>query len=355
MSRKVYHLFLTYVLFSMVGIGASIEAAPIPPSSKPGTIIIGTYGPGTTNYIAGVALTDLAKKHTDLKAAVMPQTGDAAITSLLRQHAVQLGITAAPPAIMCNHGTHWYKSKGFPLRLLHPICSIENALVAAADTNIRTAADMRGKKVSAYYSGSPDTELILMAQLAARGLTYKDIVPVPVTSYKEGVEAVIEHKADVVVTGLGANAQLQELLAARGLRPIPGDLFSPETVKRIKEMAPGHIPFKLLKNDLSLKWLKDNPNIPDEMVVLKFWFYLVTLPELSDEVSYVISKAVWENYKELAPVFPRFLRDWKPEEMVNINAFIPYHNGAIKWFKERGVWTTEMEKLQQRLLAESVK
>ena len=273
----------------------------------------------------------------------------------MRQRAVQLGINAAPTAIMCNQGSRWYKGKGYPLQLLHPICSIENALVAAADTDIRTAADVRGKRVSAYYYGAPDNEMTLITHLAARGLTYKDIVPVPVTSFKEGVEAVIENKADVVGTGLAANAQLQELRAARGFRPIPGDFFSPETVKKIKEMAPGYIPFKLPKADVSLKWLKDDPNIPEEIVSLQFWFYLVTLPELSDEVSYVISKAVWENYKELAPVFPRFLRDWKPEEMVNKNAFIPYHNGAIKWFKEKGVWTTEMEKLQQRLLAESVK
>jgi hypothetical protein len=355
MKIRVYHAISICVLFSLLAVGVAPMAAPTTLSSKPGTVIIGTYGPGTTSYIAGVALADLSKKHTNLKVAVMPQTGDPAIIALLRQRAVQLGINAAPTAIMCNQGSRWYKGKGYPLQLLHPICSIENVLVAAANTNIRTAADVRGKRVSAYYSGAPDNEMSLLTHLALRGLTYKDIVPVPVTSFKEGVEAVTENKADVAGTGIAANAQLQELRAARGFRPIPGDYFSPEAAKKINEMTPGYIPFKLRKDDLTLKWLKDDPNIPEEIVSLQFWFYLVTFPEVSDEVSYVISKAVWENYKELAPVFPRFLRDWKPEEMVNKNAFIPYHNGAIKWFKEKGVWTAEMEKLQQRLLAESVK
>jgi TRAP transporter TAXI family solute receptor len=355
MKRRVYHAFSICVLFGLVAVGVVSMAAPPTPSSEPGTVIIGTYGPGTSCYIAGVALADLVKKHTNLKVAVMPQTGDPAIIALLRQRAVQLGINTAPTSIMCNQGSRWYKGKGYPLLLLHPTYSIENVLVAAGDTDIRTAADVRGKRVSAYYYGAPDNEMTLLTHLALRGLTYKDIVPVPVTSFKEGVEAVIEHKADVVSTGLAANAQLQELRAARGVRPIPGDFFSQEAVKRIKEMAPGYIPFKLPKDDVTLKWLKDDPNIPGEIVSLRFWFYLVTFPELSNEVSYAISKAVWENYKELAPVFPRFLRDWKPEEMVSKNAFIPYHTGAIKWFKEKGVWTAEMEELQQRLLAESVR
>ena len=73
MKRRVYHLFLICVLVSLLVVGASIGAAPTTPSSKPGNVIIATYGPGTTSYIAGVALTDLAKKHTNLKVAVMPQ------------------------------------------------------------------------------------------------------------------------------------------------------------------------------------------------------------------------------------------------------------------------------------------
>ena len=79
-------------------------------------------------------------------------------------------------------------------------------------------------------------------------------------------------------------------------------------------------------------------------------------PGLNVNVVYEITKAVWENYKELAPVHSRFLRDWKPENMANPNyASIPFHPGVIKWFKEKGVWAPEMEQLQQKLLAESVK
>lgn len=120
-------------------------------------------------------------------------------------------------------------------------------------------------------------------------------------------------------------------------------------------MSPGHLIVTLPIDDPSTKWLKGNPNFPEKMVLAQHWFYLVTTPKLSDEEAYEISKGVWINYKELGPVNPRFPRDWKPENMVTTHAGIPYHPGAIKWFKEKGVWTPEMDQLQQKWLAESVK
>jgi TRAP transporter TAXI family solute receptor len=356
MKRGSYLVITLGVLFALFVVGVAPMAVPPTPPSKLVSIIIGTLAPGTTSYMAAVALAGLAKKHTNLKVAVLPQTGDSGNIKFLRDDAVQLATIGAPSAVCSNQGIGWFKGNGHPLRLLHPICANENALLAAADTNIRTPADVRGKRVSSHYYGAPEIEMSLLSHLAARGLTYKDIVPVSVTSYKEGLEAVIEQKADIVSSAMGAIAPLQELRVARGFRPISGDLFSPEAIKKIKEISPGYMPIKInKKDDFTLNWLKDDPNIPEEIVFLRYWFYLVTTPELSDEVAYEISKAVWENYKELAPVFQRFLRDWRPENMVSINAFIPYHPGAIRWFKEKGVWTPEMEKLQQRLLAESVK
>jgi hypothetical protein len=38
------------------------------------------------------------------------------------------------------------------------------------------------------------------------------------------------------------------------------------------------------------------------------------------------------------------------EKMASIDASIPYHNGSIKLFKEKGVWNKEIEAHQEALL-----
>jgi TRAP transporter TAXI family solute receptor len=294
------------------------------------------------------------KKHSNIRLGVMPQTGQPAILALIRDGAAQMGVVANYYGVMVNRGKGLYEGKGRPLRLLLSAFAVEQGLLSAADANIFTANDVRGKKVSAHYTGAPEEDIALRGQLAMRGLSYKDIIPVTVTSYVEGMKAVVERRSDVAHTGMIALPTTQELIATRGARPVPGD-NSPEAVKRVAEATPGYLVVTLGKDDESLKWLKDNRNFPEKLILSQFWFYVVTTPEFSNDLAYEFAKTTWLNCRDLAPISPRFYRDLKPENMATKDAVIPYHPGVVRWFKEKGVWTTELEQLEQKLLAESVK
>jgi TRAP-type uncharacterized transport system substrate-binding protein len=64
-----------------------------------------------------------------------------------------------------------------------------------------------------------------------------------------------------------------------------------------------------------------------------------------------VVRALWEFNQELGAAHPA-LKAWRPERMVSRNAFIPYHPGAIKLFKEKQAWSKESEALQIKLLAQ---
>ena len=56
-----------------------------------------------------------------------------------------------------------------------------------------------------------------------------------------------------------------------------------------------------------------------------------------------------ENYQEMIPAFGDF-RQWTPDRAVRFLG-MPFHPGAIKYYRERGLWTPDMEKKQEELLA----
>jgi TRAP-type uncharacterized transport system substrate-binding protein len=131
----------------------------------------------------------------------------------------------------------------------------------------------------------------------------------------------------------------KELKTARGARYLNLDT-SPAGIARLKGVHPGYYPIKV----------KPGPaGVVKETTVLGKDITLVCGERLSDEVAYHITKALWGNYKELAPVHPR-LKFWTPDRFASTRAVVPYHPGSIKWYKEQGVWNNELEEHQKKLL-----
>ena len=73
---------------------------------------------------------------------------------------------------------------------------------------------------------------------------------------------------------------------------------------------------------------------------------LITNKNLSDDKAYNITKVMLEHYSEYKAQNRTATR-----ETAALVPEVPYHPGAIKAFKEAGLWTDEMDKAQQALLA----
>ena len=71
--------------------------------------------------------------------------------------------------------------------------------------------------------------------------------------------------------------------------------------------------------------------------------------KLSENDVYTIMKAIYENYEQLADVHA-WGADWTPENYVVENFQVPYHDGAVKFYKEAGLWTDAAEATQDALL-----
>ena len=134
---------------------------------------------------------------------------------------------------------------------------------------------------------------------------------------------------------------IEELQAKKGARILPLDP-SPEAVRRIKEKFSGY-PVKVTPGP-------GKTGVENEQYLWAYDIYLIARDDLPDQAAYLVAKALWENYKDLGAIHV-LLKDWTTDKFVSKEALIPYHPGTIRFYKEKGVWTDEMAKLQESLLA----
>lgn len=338
MTRKLFvpMLILMALLTWQVN---EIKGQQLPP-----ILNIGTHPVGSFYNIVGTAVATIVGKHTPMKATVKPMAGPAAWYPLVATKEIDLGMANNWDSEKGYLGESAYeklsKGKGFPICLMAVSNWNTGGLVVAADSGIYKYSDLKGKRVAGNFP-TPSLQLQTEAYLANGGVSWSEIKPVPVSSVAEGVKAVIDGRSDASGTITIGMPIVDELHAKRGARILPLDP-SPEAVKSMRKKFPGY-PIKVTPGP-------GRTGVEKEQYLWAYDNYLVGGQDLPDEAAYQVVKALWENYKELAPIHV-LLKDWIPDRFVSKVALIPYHPGAIKFYKEKGAWTDEMGKLQESLLA----
>ena len=79
--------------------------------------------------------------------------------------------------------------------------------------------------------------------------------------------------------------------------------------------------------------------------------YFLSHPGVSAKTVYKVAKAIFENTKEFA-TYHKAARKWTLKRALK-NVALPFHKGAIRYFKEKGVWTPALEANQKKLIAKS--
>ena len=65
---------------------------------------------------------------------------------------------------------------------------------------------------------------------------------------------------------------------------------------------------------------------------------------LDEEIVYNLTKTMYENHDEVVQLNPQYLTDWSLDRaLISIGA--PIHPGAIRYYREAGVWTDEINAL----------
>ena len=71
---------------------------------------------------------------------------------------------------------------------------------------------------------------------------------------------------------------------------------------------------------------------------------------MADDAIYAVTKTIWDSLPELEQVHTIF-KVWLRERMAEADVTVPYHPGAVKFYKEVGVWSDEKDAATKRLLS----
>lgn len=202
----------------------------------------------------------------------------------------------------------------------------------AADAGIRSIADAKGKRV-AFVAGNPSTSVKCDALLAAGGLTRDDVEVVMFPTYGAAMSSMAQGQADATCA-LTTTSQLYELEnSPRGIHWVGVAADDAEAWTRIQAVAPF---FKPYRETVGAGLSEENPV---DIMAYKYPVLTTRADTSADEV-YAFIKALDESfglYKDATAVMSR----WSLDQAGQSPADAPFHEGAIRYLKEKGIWTEE--------------
>ena len=333
-------VILGAVTFGALGLGLGIGlAAPAPPAS------IGANPPGTVFYAVASGLAKVATEAGAARLTVQPYTGSSTFMPLMESgelefgvvNAVDMGLAFRAPGFKIGGRNPYAPAPG--IRLVMRGSPLLIGLLVRKDSPIRTVQDVRGKRVTGEYPAHLAVWYNMFGLLATGGLTWSDVKIVPVPAVNDGLDALVQGRADVSAFALGG-AKVKEADASVGVRFLSADC-SPDGEARLRKAVPGYYP----------RWVKagSSTGILEDTCLVAYDLYLGAGRGVPDAVIEAVLKGVWEHADRLAPIHP-VLAEWTRERAVDPDVTIPYHPGAVRFYRERGAWKPGMDQAQQRLL-----
>jgi TRAP transporter TAXI family solute receptor len=309
----------------------------------PKTVSIATHPKGSLMNFIGGGFSKVITSHLPIKATDRPFTGYMAWVPLMDAGELDMGIVTSPESYTAYMGQGPYKQPLKSLRLISSGASVLLSYVVRADSNAKTMADLKGKRI-AIDRASYVTKIENETSIIAAGLDLKkDIVAVPVAGVAELMYSIMDGRADAGWGSVGSSQVKEVAGRVGGVRWIslcasPDD----DAAKLIKEKVAG-------SRIVRIKAGQD-PDVKNDAWIMETPIYLATHKGFNDEAVYLIAKAAWQNQKELEAIHPIF-KEWTPKNAVLPDVAIPYHPGAIRFYKEVGAWSAEMDQTQKMLLS----
>jgi TRAP transporter TAXI family solute receptor len=333
---------------AIVTLLAGVIAAPTTfAQTMPPTVSLGSTQPGTLQHGIATGLARAASGKAGTTVVVQPFTGSSTMLPLLNTGELDFGLAPSTDAALSYLGPDNLKIDGqnpYPrarkLRVVMSGSPLIASLIVRKDSPIKSANDLRGKRVAGEFRGSLGAYINTFVHLQSAGMGWKDVTVVPFAGLNEALEALGQGRVDATVFGVGG-ARIREVDAQFGVRFVSSNCDAAGKA-RIATAAPGYYAMTMAPGSA--------PGIVDELCTTAYAMYLLAGDDVPAHVVTAVLKGIWDEAATLGTLHPG-LREWKRETAVDGKIAAPYHPAAIAFYKAQNLWTPTAEADQQKLLA----
>lgn len=198
------------------------------------------------------------------------------------------------------------------------------------DSDIKSIADLKGKRVP-RITGNSSVNIKNEAILAFAGLSWDDVKPVDITSYAGQGDALLQGQIDVA--GINPTASTMfEADSKGGIRWLEMDPNDKEGWARVEKTASWLFPYTM-DNGAGMKSATN---------VLGHGYLIGGYASQDADTVYQLLKAMDENFNDYQKAIPN-LALYSKDKVLTEPRGIPFHEGTIKFLKEKGLWSDEKQ------------
>lgn len=297
-------------------------AQPKPNPSWPRTLTLGTASVGGTYFVYGQVWASLVNEKAGTNISTQQTQGPNQNIILADSKQIDFGMTTMGVALQAWEGKgEWTKGQKYQnIRATFPMYDTPFHFIALEKSGIKSVRDLAGKKSGiGPRAGTCGTYFPLFFKTLGIDTTIRNGQASDMSAnLQDGLIDAFPFCAGVPI------AAFSELETTNKVRFFT---FTPDELKKLKDALP-----ELSDSTIPKGTYKQQTEDQKTVGVFNFGIANKDVPE---DLVYAVTKAVLENNPQMvkghAAAKETLLENW------NRNTFLPFHPGAIRYFKEKGI------------------
>ncbi len=292
-------------------------------------VTIGTGGQTGVYYVVGGSICKLVNRGTKNHGIKCTHTTGGSVANIngIRAGDLDLGVAQSDWQFHAYNGTAPDKFPDGAFKELRAVFSVHPepfTVVARADSGIKSFDDLKGKRVNIGNPGSGQrgTMEVVMEKM---GWTKGDFKLASELKSAEQSQALCDNKIDAMIFTVGhPNGSIKEATTSceSVLVPVTGPVID-KLVNDNAYYATATIPGGMYTGTDA------------DTTTFGVGATFVTSTKTDEETVYQMVKAVFDNFERFKKLHPAFA-NLKQENMITNNLSAPLHDGAVRFYKEKG-------------------